>query len=102
MRLPRKQQREISVVAEFNNTDQLITLETISMLSDYISDACRKAKILTDLQAHPAGYRITFRIFYKSYFEYSKNYSRRLARVSSWLTKTEKSTLHQYYYNINF
>lgn len=102
MHLFRKQQKSISVIAEFDNTDQKTTLETIALLSEYITFACKKATITTDIQAHPTGYRVTYKILYKSYFEYNKNYSRQLARVSKWLTKTEKSTLHQYYYNINF
>lgn len=98
----KKELRSISVVAEFDNSNNQVSLETISILSDYISDICKKATVTTDLQTHPAGYRITFKILYKDSLFRQKNYTRQLARVSKWINKTNKSTIHQYYYNVNF
>lgn len=102
MKLFKKELKSISVVAEFDNTNQQVTLETISVLSDYIANICKKAAVTTDLQTHPAGYRITFKILYKNGLFKEQNYSRKLARVSQWINKTNKSTLYKYQYNINF
>lgn len=103
MKLFNKTTKSISVVAEFDNSNDDVSLNTISVLSDYISDICKSAEVTTDFQKYPAGYRITFKIFYKeNLFRKQKKYSKQLARVSKWINKTNKATLHRYQYNINF
>lgn len=98
----KSEEHNIVVIAEFNNTDD--SLNKIAELSDYISEVTADS-ILTDLQKHPAGYRITYTIKYiaktKLAVKYKvKYYSQYLSRLSSWLYK-DSSCISKYYYSIN-
>lgn len=89
-----KEEHTVTIIAEFRNEDKALT--EIAKLSDYISSISENsATILTDLQSHPAGYRITYTIKY-----FNKNLKIfKLAKLSEWLSK-DTNCISRYHYNI--
>ena len=55
-----KKKHIINLIAEFNNNDK--SLCQIARLTDYICNISDSVQIISDLQAHPAGYRISFKL----------------------------------------
>lgn len=94
-----KNQTMITVIAEFAIFDSSLAAQNaIADLSEYISEIPIPAvKILTDIQKHPKGYRVTYTIVYHN--KKHKDYTKYLANVKDWLF--EDTPIFRYYYNEN-
>lgn len=80
----REQAHTINVVTEFNTAGKSEYM--IASLSRYISKITRnKDTVYTDFQSFPKGYRVTFRIMYKTNFFTRKNYTKELSNLFDWM-----------------
>lgn len=89
----------INLVAEFNTNTNSECM--IADLSKYINKIVRDCDIVyTDFQSHPKGYRITYKIEYKTNFFKRKNYTKELSRLSDWMgsNKSYNGCLYRYQY----
>ena len=92
----KKEEHTITLIAEFSKHEN--ALKSIAELSDYVSQVSDSAVILTDLQSHPAGYRITYTIKYNKKLFNSINYTKYFACLSYWLCDSD-ACLSRYHYN---
>lgn len=95
-----KREHTINIVAEFNNDSS--SLNEIAQLTNYISDISNSVQIVSDLQAHPSGYRISFKLtFFTSYKNKrtSNRYTHYVSRMYNWLS--DNKCIQRYYYNYN-
>lgn len=89
----------ITLIVEF--TKEKKSLNVIARLSDYISTTfLNSAQVLTDLQSHPAGYRITYKISHDK--RHKKSYHvNKLAKLSDWLNE-DSDCISRYHYNVYY
>lgn len=93
------QNHTINLVAEFNTNINSECM--IANLSKYINKIVRDCDtIYTDFQSHPKGYRITYKIEYKTNFFKRKNYTKELSKLSDWMgdNKSYNGCLYRYQY----
>lgn len=92
-----KEEHTITLIAEFTKNEK--SLKAIAELSDYVSQISNSAIILTDLQSHPAGYRITYTIKYNKGIFNTPNYTKYFACLSYWICDGD-ACLSRYHYNV--
>ena len=100
-KLKNRNEHTITLIAEFIKDSK--SLIAISFLSDYVYYISEGCSVLTDLQSHPAGYRITYTLKFKQGIisDKRKYYSRKLSCVSDWLENSEYNfCLYRYHYNV--
>lgn len=100
MKLIKKQSHNTSIIAEFILSKH--SLDVIAKLSQYVKNISKSYKmvVITDLQRHPKGYRITYNI---SSFTTKNRYNyfvTELADISSWVCDSS-DCLIRYQYNYN-
>lgn len=96
-KLFKKEEHTITLIAEFAKNNQ--SLKLIADLSGYVHSIANSAFVLTDLQAHQAGYRIIYKISYTKSLFHRHNYTADLADLSNWLFRDNSASLFRYHYN---
>lgn len=95
-----KKKHIINLIAEFNNNDK--SLYQIARLTDYICNISDSVQIISDLQVHPAGYRISFKLEFETSLKDKRKgnkYTHYVANMSSWLS--DDRCIQRFYYNYN-
>lgn len=95
-----KIEHNINIIAEFNKSND--SLYEIAMLTDYICDIGDSVQVIHDLQAHPKGYRITFKLTFETPLKDKKKgnkYTHYVARLTNWVSNNDCVQRYQYNYN---
>lgn len=95
-----KIEHNINIIAEFNNNRR--ALHEIAKLTNYISNIGDSVQVLSDLQTHPKGYRISFILSFTARIGNKRKgnrYTHYVAKVMDWLE--DDSCIQRYYYNYN-
>lgn len=96
-----KQEHRITLIIEFDNVTNY-TENCIASVSKYISGIVKpQDMILTDLQAFPKGYRLTYVITFITNNK-NKKYVKELSNLSDWLSSNDSyggKCVSRYHYN---
>lgn len=93
-----RQKHTINLIAEFDTSSE--SLFEISSLTEYLSEIGSDVKVTTNMQRHPAGYRITSYLeFYTRSRKKINKYARYVANMDYWLVDVSvKSGILRYCY----
>lgn len=95
-----KREHTINVIAEFNNSDS--SLCEIANLTYYMSKIDNNVQVISDMQAHPNGYRISFKLTFETRINSKRKgnkYTHYVAKMTDWLS--DDKCIQRYYYNYN-